>query len=522
MKRGPTCAEIYADETLRFCRTDGALLTVFDTEAPTAEFGSVAATAAKTIRETPRRRPSKSKAIDSIAILPFDNASADSNAEYLSDGITENIINNLSQLPRLKVMARSTVFRYKGERVDPQRVADELGVRAVVTGRVQQLGDRLKIGIELVDAADGSQLWGERYVRQMADVFELQDEISEQISTRLKLTLTSSRRKRPVKRHTKRREVYDLYLRGRFFWNKRTEADAHRGIECFRQALAIDPNFALAYGGLADCQTLLGDVGLQATPPKEAFLQGHESAARALALDDSLAEAHGTMGHLSMHLFDWPRAESELLRALELSPNYAQAWIWYAYYLAFTGKPDESIQTVKRALEVDPLSLPANTSAGELFHFAERREESIEQYQKALELNPQHTVAHLGLGRVYERARMVAEAFASFGKARELSHDSPESLASVAHCYSASGQSDEARGLLTKLNELKKMRYVSSYDLALVHAGLGESDEAFKWLNRGCEIHDGWMIYITVDPRWEQLHPDDRFRGVVGRVGLSV
>ena len=521
MKRCPKCGETYADEALKFCRIDGSTLKGFDGEAPTLTFGSNTAATAETNRDPPRRRAPKSKAIDSIAVLPFENASTDSNAEYLSDGITENIINNLSQLPKLKVMARSTVFRYKGKRIDPQHIAEELGVRAVVTGRVQQLDDRLTIGIELVDAADGSQLWGERYARRMADIFELQDEISEQISTRLKLKLTNSQKKRLAKRYTKESEAYELYLRGRYFLNKRTEMDANKGIECFDKALQIDPGYPLAYAGIADCQTLLGDVGVQALPPNEAFSQAHQSATRALELDKSLAEARGTLGHISMHLFDWQRAETELLTAIELNPNYAQTWLWYAYYLAFTGNSPRSLETIQRAFELDPLSLPVNTSVAELLHFGGRLNESIEQFHRVIELDAYKPMPRLEMGRAYETRREFSLAIAEFMKARDLSGDSPESLASLAHCYAVSGQPNEARTLLSKLNELTHTKYVSSYDLALVHAGLNESDQAVSWLNRGCEIHDGWMIYITVDPRWKPLHEDGRFRDVVHRVGLS-
>jgi len=520
MKRCPQCNRVEIDAALAFCRLDGARLVSFDNESPTAVFGSAPATATETRRITSRRPGSTRKQpIDSIAVLPFENAS-DPNAEYLSDGITEHIINNLSQLPKLKVMARSTVFSYKGQQLDARRAGNELGVQAVVTGRVQQLGDHLTIGIELVDVADGSQLWGERYSRQMADIFKLQEEIAEQITSKLRIKLTGPQKKRLGKRHTKDSEAYQLYLKGRYFWNKRTEEDANKGIECFQLALAIDANFALAYTGLADCQTLLGDVGVQAISPKEAFNRAHASVVRALKLDDSLAEGHSTLGHLSMHLFDWPTAERELLRAIELNCNYAPAWFYYAYFLAFTGERTASIEKMRHALSLDPLSLPANTSFGELLHFAGRLDESIQQFQKAIELDAYKPVARLELGRAYETRAQFALAITEFNQARKLSGDSPESLASLSHCYAVSGQIEEARTLLAKLKQLAATRYVSAYDFALLHCGLGEFDEALEWLNRSYEIHDGWMIYITVDPRWESLRDDARFIEIVRRVGL--
>jgi eukaryotic-like serine/threonine-protein kinase len=521
MKRCPQCNRIETDDALVYCRADGTRLVSFDREAPTVAFAETP-TAMRPEKVRSRARQSgRSKAIDSIAVLPFENASNDPNAEYLSDGITESIINNLSQLPKLKVMARSTVFRFKNQQVDPQRVGNDLGVRAVVTGRVLPRGDHLTLGIELVDVADGSQLWGERYSQQMADILAVQEEIASQIINNLRLKLTGSQKNRLAKRHTKDSEAYQLYLKGRYFWNKRTEEDANRGIEHFQKSLALDPNFALAYSGLADCQTLLGDVGVQAMLPREAFLQGEQSVARALELDESLAEAHGTMGHVSMHLFDWTRAEKELGRALELNPNYAQACVWHAYYLAFTGEFADSIAAINRALQLDPLSLPVSRSAAELLYYAGRLDESIDLFHKSIEMEA-HYIAHAELGRVYEHRELYDLAIAEFKKARELSHDIPESVAELAHCYAVSGAKSEAQSLLGELLGRSNHRYVSPYALALIYSGLGQKEKVFEWLNRAFEINDGWMIYITVDPRWKNLRADADFIHMVQRVGLPM
>jgi TolB-like protein/Flp pilus assembly protein TadD len=479
-------------------------------------------TGLKSTRAAPLRKRVASKTINSLAILPLVNTSADPNMDYLSDGITESIINSLSQLPKLRVLARSTVFRYKGREVDPQQAGGELQVQAVLTGRVLQIGERLIIGTELVNVDDGSQLWGEQYRRPMTDIFELQEEISGQISEALRLKVSGAQKKRLMKRHTRNTQAYELYLKGHFFWNKRREEDAYRGIECFKQALEIDPDFALAYAGLADCQILLGDVRVQALPPKEAFLQGRASALRALELDADLAEAHGTLGHVSMHLFDWPRAESEFQRALDLNPNHAQAYLWQAYYFAFTGQFEDSIASINCALQLDPLSLPVNTSAAELLYFAGRFDESIDQFHKSIEMDAHFSQAHLELARVYEHREMFDAAIDEFAKARELSQGSPESLASLAHCYAVSDATTEAQDLLRQLTEMSKSRYVSSYDVALVHSALGQKEECFKGLDRAYEIRDGGMIYITVDPRWRSLRSDARFNSVVRRVGLPV
>jgi tetratricopeptide (TPR) repeat protein len=323
-----------------------------------------------------------------------------------------------------------------------------------------------------------------------------------------------------MKRHTKNTRAYELYLKGHFFWNKRTPEDSYRGIECFKQALEVDPDFALAYAGLADCQILLGDVRLLALPPKQAFMQGRASALRALELDADLAEAHGTLGHVSMHLFDWPRAGRELRHALELNPNNAQAFLWQAYYYAFTGQFDDSIAAIERALQLDPLALPVNASAGELLYFAGRLDNSVEQYHKTIEMDAHFRPAHMELARVYEHRAMYDAAFAEFARARELSQNSPESLASLAHCYAVSGATIEAQDLLRQLTEMSERQYVSSYDMALVYKGLDEKEKCFEWLDRAYEIRDGGMIYITVDPRWQSLRGDARFARLVRRVGL--
>ena len=459
--------------------------------------------------------------VDSLAVLPFTNESADPELEYLSDGIAESIINTLSRLPRLKVMARATVFRFKGAGADPRSAGRELGVRAVLAGRVLLVGDRLVVGAELIDAADGSQLWGERYERGAADIFAVQEAIAGEIAGKLRLRLSGEERSRLTKRHTEDTEAYRLYLKGRHFWNRRTVEGLQKGIECFRQAISLDPGYALAHAGVSDCYAFLGDVGLTAMSSGEAFARAKEAAARSLELDDQLAEAHVSMAHVLMHYFDWPGAEREFVRAIELSPNHAVAHQWYAYYLLFNGRREEAIAECRRALALDPLSLSANGDLGQVLHYARRYDEGIEQYRKALELDPHFYRQHLWLGWAYEQKGMHEEARAAFRRAVSLSEENTEAIASLACADAAAGREDEARRALARLRELSARQYVSPYNMALVCLSLGRKGEALGWLDRAYDERAEWMIYLSVDPRLDRLRGEPRFEELLRRVGFA-
>ncbi|MCA1849580.1 MAG: tetratricopeptide repeat protein, partial [Acidobacteria bacterium] len=438
---------------------------------------------------TPRRGPSPT----SLAILPLVNASADQDLEYLSDGITESIINNLSQLPQLKVVARSTVFRYKDRRIDPQEVGGRLGVRAVLTGRVVQRGDRLNVQTELVDVSDGSQLWGEQYDRRSADIFEVQEEIAREIAGKLRLRLSGEEQGRLTKRYTENAEAYQLYLKGRHHWNKRTVEALGKGIECFRQAIELDPDYALAHAGISDCYAFLGDVGLTAIPSREAFSKAREAAREALEIDGELAEAYNSLAHVLMHEFNWQEAEKAFRRAIELSPNNAIAHQWYAYYLLFHGRNDEALAEAARGLELDPLSLGANGDMGQILFYTRRYDACIEQYRKGVELEPNFYRQHLWLGWAFEQKRMYGDALAEFRKARTLSEDDTEALASLGCVLALSGETAEASLILVELNELSPRKYVSPYNMALLHLRLGEKDEALGWLDRAYRERAEWM-----------------------------
>jgi serine/threonine-protein kinase len=456
------------------------------------------------------------QSIDSVAVLPFVNVGGDTNTEYLSDGITESLINSLSQLPNLKVIARSSVFRYKGKEIDPQTVGRELGVRAVLTGRVVQLGDQLSIQTELVDVDTQTRLWGEKYNRKVSDIIALQDEISREISEKLRLKLSGKEKEQLAKRYTENSEAYQLYWKGRYLWNRRRPEDIREAIRDFQLAIDLDPNYALAYTGLADCY-VLGNL-LQMSP-REAMPVAIEKTQRALAIDPNLAEALTSLAKIKLsYEWDWTGAEIEFRKALELKPGYATAHQWYGVYLSEMGRHDESLGQRRRALELDPLSLSISTGLGRAYFWARKYDEAIEHLLKTLQQDPKYADTHWSLGLAYEGKRMYAEAIASYqsaislSKTTEFPEGKPEMIAALGHAYAASGRRDEALKIIEQLKTLiAQQRYVSPYSIALIYAGLGEKDMAFEWLDRAYNERDESYIHLKVDPRLDDLRSDPRF-----------
>jgi serine/threonine protein kinase/tetratricopeptide (TPR) repeat protein len=468
----------------------------------------------------PARRTRSRRAIDSLAIMPLANESRDPETEYLADGITESIINNLSQLGKLRVMARSTVFRYKGHDIDPIAMGIELGVRAILIGRMLQRGDTLIIKVELVDAGDGSHLWGENYNRPMADIFAVEADISSVISDKLRLHLTSAQKKKLAKRHTGNTEAYQLYLKGRFYWNKRTTDSLLRGVEYFNQAIAADPNYALAYAGLADSYNILASYS--ALAPNEAFPKARAAATRALQLDERLPEAHASLAFVTFgYSWDFEQADEAFKRALELSPGYAVAHQWYALYLAAMRRMGEAVSEIRRAEQLDPLSLPIITNKGWIFYLARRNDDAQETLTKALELDQDFVLAHRRLGQVYEAKRMYVEAQREYEKCLALAPTDIESLAALGHAYGTSGEVERAREIIVKLNEASQRHYVPAYLIAVIHISLGEADAAFAWLERACEERYGFLAYMNVSPVFDPLRHDERLRDLAARVGLT-
>ena len=475
--------------------------------------------------------PRKSPAIESIAVLPFTYSTDQGNvlgpdANWLSDGITESIINDLSHVPNLKVIARSSVFRYKGQDIDPQRAGSELKVRAVVTGRIVQIGDTLSIQTELVDVQNETQLWGEKYRRKITDIIDLPEDISREISEGLKLELSGETKQQLVKRYTANPQAYELYWKGRYHWNQRKPEDINQAIKYFQDAIKLDPQYALAYSGLADCY-VLGSV-LQ-MPPKEAMPLAMDAARRALSIDDQLAEAHTSLAKIKLsYEWDWPGAESEFKKAIQLNPGYATAHQWYGVYLSEMGRHDESIRERMTAQELDPLSLSITTGLGRALFWARRYDDSIQQLQSAMPKDPNYSDTYWSLGLAYEQKRMYPEAIAAFQKAVDLSKVSeanegkPEMLAALGHAYALGGRQSEAKAMIEKLAKLAASHaYVSSYGVSLIYVALGDKETAFQWLERAFQERDENFIHLKVDPRLDPIRSEPRFQQLLQRVNLA-
>ena len=463
---------------------------------------------------------SPGEAIDSVAVLPFVNASANPDTEYLSDGITESLIGRLSQIPKLKVMARSTVFRYKGRDTDPQKIGRDLKVRAVLTGRVTVRGEKLTIRMELMDVADGSELWGQEYDGKLANIHSLQGDMAREITAKLRLRLTGIDEERLTRHFTENAEAYQLYLKGRYYWNKRTPDGIQKAIENFQGAIEKDPSYALAYAGLADCYQVPADP----LPPRQRMPQAKAAAMKALELDNTLVEAHTTLARvLYVYDWDWSAAEKEFKSAIALNSRYAPAHQWYGSYLNATGRPLEANVEEKRALELEPLSLIINFEIALGLYQSRNYDQAIDQFQKTLELDPNFPPPHTYLPAAYEQKGMFEEAIAGFQRAITVTNgtDNTLTVAGLAHAYAASGRKTEARKLLAKLQKQSERSYVPAHDVALVYTGLQEKENAFKWLNKAYEERSFNLAYLKMEPRFDPLRSDPRFADLLRRIGLS-
>jgi TolB-like protein/DNA-binding winged helix-turn-helix (wHTH) protein len=458
------------------------------------------------------------EAIDSVAVLPFANESGDPEADYLSDGISDSIINRLSQLPRLRVVSLNSVLRYKGRQVDAQEVGRELNVRAVLVGRLVQRGDGLVVRTELVDVRDNRRLWGAQYSRRLSDILAVQGEIAGQIADKLRLKLSGAEKQRLDKYNTYSTEAYQAYLRGRYLLDKRTGQTTEKSIEYFEQAVRLDPNYALAYADLGFAYWSLGNLGGEQSH-KEVDPRAEEAVAKALEIDDTLAEAYTSLGYIRVTEHDWAGAESAHRRAIELNPNSGYAHEGYAHYLRAVKRLDEAVVESKRAVELEPTSIIFNRDVGMMLYYARRYDETIEQCQKTLELDPNMETMYDWLARAYEQKGLYDQAVAAYLRDRELSNLSQE-VAPLKEAYVASGWKGYWTKALDLIKERAAQRYVSPDEFAVIYAHLGENDQAFAWLEREYEERRWEITAINSDPVWDGLRSDPRYSGLVMRMGL--
>jgi TolB-like protein/predicted Zn-dependent protease len=565
MKRCPECRRDYFDDTLSFCLADGAELVygvtgdepataiLSEPESPTRAQIHTTASAAEpptysgaspekqSLSAHRAAKPlaavivlililvaaffgyrffsaTSSKQIESIAVMPFVNDSGDPDAEYLSDGMTETLMGSLSELPNLSVKARSSVFRYKGKETDARTIGQELNVQAVLNGRIARRGDQLSLSLELVDAQTENLLWSRRYDRKQTDLILLQSEIARDVSEKLKAKLSGVDQQNVARTDTESSEAYQLYLKGRYHYNKFTDEGYYKSIEYFTQATEVDPKYALAYTGLAISYFGLSD---QFEPPSEVMPKARVAAEKALALDDSLAEAHASLGLVKLfYELNWAEAEGEFRRAVDLDPNYANGHLFYCRLLASAGRADEAVKECELAVKLEPLSAVSSAYLGNVLMYANRGEDAVAQLKKALELDDSYAISHFYLGSVYQILGEYDKAIAEDEKAFQLNNN-PRYLMALGSAYSAAGKREKAMEVLANLNEMKKERYVSSYFIAAVHAGLNNKEEAFALLDKAFEEHADSLAGLKVSVFTKSLRSDPRYDKLLKRANFS-
>lgn len=569
MKRCPECRRDYSDDTLLYCLEDGAALIQGSVPVPMAETGEPATAILSGVplpgeaptkpQIDPTKRPNglpagsgdtatkpggfdtrllalpmllavllfggyagykyfaPTKQIESIAVMPFVNDSGNADVEYLSDGMTETLISSLTQLPNLNVKARSSVFRYKGKELDTKTIGKELNVQAILNGRVAQRGDQLTLSLELVDVQTENAIWSQQYIRNQPDLVSLQSEIARDVSGKLKSKLSGADLAKVEKAYTANPEAYQLYLKGRFQWNKRTPESLKQTVELFDQAIEKDPNYALAYSGLAETYVLFSNYSIE--PPQECMPKAKAASVRALQIDDSLAEAHVALA-LYLSTFSWNQvaAEQEFRRAIELNPNYPNAHQQFATTcLLSMGRFDEAIAEGRRAEELDPLSPIISADLGWSLFFARRFDEAIIQYKRSLTLDPNFYVTHRYLAVAYHIKGMYEDAIAEYRKALTV-NDDPYVRALLARSLAKTGQRGEAVKILGELESESAQRYIPGSGLAAAYAALGEKDKAFSWLERDVADRATRSSQYAVNPIWDDLRDDSRFADLLRRI----
>lgn len=460
----------------------------------------------------------KEEPIDSIAVFPMDSESNDPNVEYLSEGITESLINTLSRIRRLRVLACSTVLRFKGKGIDPQTVGVQLNVTVVLMIRVIRLGEKLVIRSELVKVADGSQLWGEQYNRSPSDILAVQDEIAKAIAESLKFKLTKQDKISLSKKPTENIEAFNLYLRGRYFWNKYDKDWVLKGIDAFRQAIAIDDQYALAYSGLADAYFRLSNLHF---PPREVLPKAKEAALKAMEIDDSLAEAHSSLALVSVYYdHNWNQAEHEFRRALELNPDLLSAHQRYGSYLTFMGRFEEALRHYEAALDLDPFSLQTNMNVATTFYLRGEYERAVSHLTKTSELDPNYMPTHFVLACTYTQQGRLADAIAEFQRIIKLDDEAYLAMGFMGYAHGLAGQHDEALTLLNIIEDISTRKYVSPYAMLVIHVAIGPEERVFELLDQLYEECNDWLVWLKVSPELKPLRDHPRFKLLMKRVGF--
>lgn len=462
--------------------------------------------------------PGGSAKIDSVAILPYLSPGDDASLQYLSDGIAEGLINNLSQLPRLKVMSRTSAFRYRPPEVDPSEIGRRLKVKAVAIVRVSQIHDRLAVSLELVDTEDGRQIWGAQYDRRLNDIMAVQAEMSELISEKLRLRLTREEQTQVARRYTDNAEAYQLYLQGRFYYHKLTEEAVNKSIDYYKQSVAKDKRFGLAYAALSRAYTTLG---ANYVPPTQVMEVARAHAMKAIDLDAALPEAHVSLADIKYgYDWDWGGSESEFKRALDLDPNHTSAYQGYGYLLQTLNRVPESIRMMQRAVALDPLSLIARMNLGDTYYYAVQYDQAIAEYQNALQLDSSFYYAHLSIANTYALIGMRDEALAELSAAIAMPAENPLVRAAIAQVFARTGKATEAQRVLNSLIAASTQKYVRPYEVASICAALDRRDQALEWLERSVEERSISVLSLGIDPQFNRLHDDPRFRDLLRRIRL--
>jgi serine/threonine protein kinase/tetratricopeptide (TPR) repeat protein len=463
-------------------------------------------------------KPVGARQISSIAVMPFVNGTGDPDTEYLSDGMADSLIGSLSQIANLNVKARSSVFRYKGKDTDAKTIGKELGVQAILNGRVVEHGDQLVLNLELIDTSTENVLWAEQYDRRKTDLVTLQSEIARDVSQKLKTRLSSAEEQKVAKSYTADPEAYQLYLKGTYYWNKRTPESLTRSIEYFKQAIDKDPGYAQAFAGMALSYVLLPEYFAGET--EDSVQKGTAAARHALELDGTLAEAHAALGLALQDGLKMTEATQELQRAIELNPNYATAHQWYGGQLTVMGKFDDGIAETRRALELDPLSLIVNENLAEFYYYSGDYDKGLEQEKATISLDPSFFLAHLGAGQNYEMKGMYPEALAEYKRLQELNDDPNYYLMALGHLYAVSGKRDGAVKVLGQMNEMSASRHIAGYNFALIYTALGDKDKAIEYLEKDFEAREAIFKYVAIDPMFKSLRSDPRFVDLLRRAGF--